>query len=90
MHERGKTRVLVAFKNSTKFSPLLPPGGPSKDGGCQLFPAGRTQVELSRGEVPMLLKEIKQVNQEFAIVIKKGAEVVGTLPNLGGVAEGFC
>jgi hypothetical protein len=68
---------------------LLPTSSSSENELTESVPAKDTKTNLTSGEIPRFLKQIKKVNHEFAIIFEFWKGEVGAFPDLGGGAEGL-
>jgi hypothetical protein len=84
-----EARIFISLNNSTEFPALLPVSSTLEDQALQGRPAKHTQRELVFRKRTAFLEQVKQVNQERAVVLVLGVIEVGAFPDLGGVAERF-
>jgi hypothetical protein len=60
--------VFIPLSHRLELSPLFPVGGMHQDQTRMRGPAEHTQRELVFGEDAVLLEEVKQVNDKFAVI----------------------
>jgi hypothetical protein len=81
-HGMDEVGVLIALLGCTKFPTLLPMSMLFGNGDVQLRTCIITQGYLLERAVAKLLKEIKNINNKFAIIVMKWNEPVLNFPNL--------